>query len=215
VARSDPADLSMMYVIHDAFRRDLARLVVAVAALPDADTHRARHLAERWGFVAHALHHHHTGEDDHIWPLMRRKAPEHGPLLDEMAGEHARIDPLLARVQAGFDRLVGGDGSARAPLVADLRELSDVLGAHLGHEEREVVPLLERHITKGELKEFEDSQRKSMKLRDVGRFLPWLLDDLDDDRRRHVLAELPPPLRLLNQRRWAPRYAKQSAGLWG
>jgi hypothetical protein len=53
-----------------------------------------------------------------------------------------------------------------------------------------------------------------MKLREVGSFIPWLLDGLADDERRRLLNELPPPLRLLSQRRWVPRYAKQSAALW-
>lgn len=214
MAKTDPADMSMMYVIHNAFRRDLARLVLAVAALSDGEPARAHQLKQRWDFVAHALHHHHTGEDDHIWPLMRRKAPETVAILDEMVAEHARIDPLLARVHAGFGRLVDGEAGAREQLAADLRELLHVLGAHLEHEETAVVPLLERHITQGELKEFENSQRRSMKLREVGNFIPWLLDGLPDPERRHLLGELPPPLRLLSQRRWEPRYVQQSAALW-
>jgi hemerythrin-like domain-containing protein len=155
MGKADPADLSMMFVIHNAFRRDLVRFALTVAALPDDERQRSQQLAERWDFVASALHYHHSGEDDHIWPLLRRKAPATAALLDEMTAEHALIDPLLTRVRAGFDRLSAGDAAAREPLAADLRELLAVLETHLEHEEQAVVPLLERHLTQGELKDFE------------------------------------------------------------
>ena len=215
MAKSDPADMSMMFGIHKAFRRDLARLAAAVAVLPAGAKARADELAERWAFVALALHHHHTGEDDHIWPLVQRKAPDCSGLLEQMRAEHQQIDPLIVRVARGFDRVTSGDDAARDELAADLRALGDTLGAHLDHEEREAVPVVAKNVTQGELKEFSNSQRRSMKPSQVAIFIPWVLEDLPDADRKHLLGEFPAPLRLLVNRRWVPRYARQSAALWG
>ena len=63
-----PHDQTGMYVMHHAFRRDLDRFQAAVRATPvdERDTWRA--LAARWERFAEVLHHHHTVEDEHIWP---------------------------------------------------------------------------------------------------------------------------------------------------
>jgi hemerythrin-like domain-containing protein len=68
-----PHDQTGMYVMHHAFRRDLDRFQAAVRATPvdERDTWRA--LAARWERFAEALHHHHTVEDEHIWPVMERR----------------------------------------------------------------------------------------------------------------------------------------------
>jgi iron-sulfur cluster repair protein YtfE (RIC family) len=88
MAKTDPADMSMMFFLHTAFRRDLDRLATAVEALPDGARARGEDLARRWEFVGEALHHHHTGEDEHLWPLARSKAPDSAAVLDEMQAEH-------------------------------------------------------------------------------------------------------------------------------
>ena len=214
MAKSDPADLSMMFFLHSAFRRDLDRLATAVEGLADGARQRGQELAERWDFVGEALHHHHTCEDEHLWPLARRKAPESASVLDEMQAEHRTIDPLLARVGDGFRRLAAGDESVRPALAADLRALHGTLSDHLAHEERDAVPLLARTLTEGELQAFAHSQRKAMKLSQVTMFVPWVLEGLPDPDRRKVLSSFPPPLRMLARRRWVPRYEKASAAIW-
>src|SRR4029079_12710711 len=71
-----PHDQTGMYVMHHAFRRDLDRFQAAVRATPvdERDTWRA--LAARWERFAEVLHHHHTVEDEHIWPVMERRLEE-------------------------------------------------------------------------------------------------------------------------------------------
>jgi hypothetical protein len=67
-----PADTTMMGVVHDALRRDLA--------------------------------HHHQGEDDGLWPLVRARAPEAAELVDRMAADHARVIPAVDEVGAAARR---------------------------------------------------------------------------------------------------------------
>src|SRR5688572_2700517 len=70
-ATSDgPLDMTMMYVMHHAFRRDLRALTRAVAVTPLGDRVAWRELDRRWRLFAYVLHHHHTGEDEGYWPLL-------------------------------------------------------------------------------------------------------------------------------------------------
>ena len=105
----------MMYVTHDAFRRDLGRFPTASAAgTPHAPSVRAG-----WENFEAQLLPHHGVEDTHLWPRVRRAAagrPAGLALLDEMEAEHAQIDPLLAVV----DRALVGSVSDLAANVAGL-----------------------------------------------------------------------------------------------
>jgi hypothetical protein len=64
-------DLTMMLVMHDAFRRDLTQLARAASRYRTHDP--ARHAAIRagWELFSTALHFHHAGEDADLWPRMR------------------------------------------------------------------------------------------------------------------------------------------------
>ena len=67
-----PLDMTMMYVMHHAFRRDLRALTRSVTVTPLGDRVAWRELHRRWRLFAYVLHHHHTGEDEGLlascWP---------------------------------------------------------------------------------------------------------------------------------------------------
>ena len=68
-----PHDQTGMYVMHHAFRRDLDRFQTAVRTTPVEERDTWHALAARWERFAEVLHHHHTVEDEHIWPVMERR----------------------------------------------------------------------------------------------------------------------------------------------
>jgi len=65
------ADLTIMLAAHQAFRRDLARLVRAAAAADLADPAKRQSVAAGWELFKRELHLHHTAEDELIWPALR------------------------------------------------------------------------------------------------------------------------------------------------
>ena len=96
-----------MYLMHHAFRRDLARFEASVRATPigAADTWAA--LAHRWTRYGEILHHHHSVEDDALWPVLTAHAERLGDetamrMLEDMEAEHAVIDPALTACTDGF-----------------------------------------------------------------------------------------------------------------
>ena len=110
-APGGPVDMTVMYLMHHAFRRDLTRFAAAVPRTPLDDHATWVALAERWERFSEILHHHHSGEDAGIWPFLlgRADASERETLL-AMEAEHEKIDPLLRSAADGFALAVMGKG---------------------------------------------------------------------------------------------------------
>ena len=201
-------DLTVMVAFHDAFRRDLAHLAHA------ASRHRAqldeptRHTAvlAGWELFKTQLHIHHTAEDEDLWPRMRTHLadrPDELALLQAMQDEHARIDPLLDAVDGALADRDGG----HQRLGDTVDALASALYGHLGHEERDVLPLIDRSLTKAEWQAFGNDQRRRVGIRGAAQFLPWVLDEASLQQIQAVLGGLPAPLRVVYRRIWQPRYA--------
>ncbi|HEY5833682.1 hemerythrin domain-containing protein [Streptomyces sp.] len=199
-------DFTMMYAVHDAFRRDLALLVAAT----DPRTGSLRAFKEGWATFKYYLTIHHTAEDASLWPPIRRKAgsdPERVALLDAMESEHAVLDPLMDSIDA---QLAAGD---TARLRETVEELSTALLGHLDHEEVKGLPLIDAVLNEKEWDDFGEEQRNQVGTKGAAQFFPWLLDGAADSTEEKVLGLVPPPIRFLYRKQWRPRYLKRSP--WG
>jgi deazaflavin-dependent oxidoreductase (nitroreductase family) len=197
-APEGPVDLSGMFLMHRAFRRDLDRFRAAVPATPYGDRATWRRLARRWTFLGDVLHKHHRGEDAGLWPLLRSRAPDARDVLDGMEAEHERIDPLLATCAAGFARMAAsGNAAVRDDLTAHVAALHDLLSAHLAHEEADALALVQTHLTPTDWerldREFFAAEYGS---RDLVPVLGWVLDGLADDAAERVPGLTPALLRI-------------------
>ena len=194
-APEGPVDMVMMYVMHHAFRRDLAAFAAAAPATPLDDRKAWRDLAARWDLFATALHHHHSGEDAGLWPLLMSRADGAGrALLEAMEAEHGQIDPILQACAAGFSRLAERpDADARAALVVRLVAGRESLARHLAHEETDAITLIQRVLTDAEWRQVEDEYFKSQPIppRLILKMLPWMFDKLPTPVREQRLAEAP------------------------
>jgi hemerythrin-like domain-containing protein len=210
-APDGPVDLTTMFVMHHAFRRDLAQFAEAAEVTPAADRTTWTALAERWSLFAEVLHHHHHGEDTGLWPLLMDRTDEGGrAVLAAMEAEHAEIDPLLAACAAGFARLsTTTDEDTRAALAVRLVAARESLGRHLVHEETEALVILQEVFTPQEWHDLETEHfRKPLGLRAVLRIVPWAASGLGEDdwemvrRRAGVANEL---IWRMTRRRFAAR----------
>jgi len=196
-----PHDQTGMYVMHHAFRRDLAAFEAAVRATPLSDGPTWTALAGRWTAFATVLHHHHGAEDDHLWPLLLTKAAgdaDATALLHAMEAEHDRIDPALTSVASGFSAMVEHPcGDHRNALDVHVTAARAALLAHLAHEETEALPLLQRTLSVEENAAFEKAAERSYPLRMIPFLLPWVSAGLPDAVRRRVVDGAGPGYGLL------------------
>ncbi|SBW23368.1 hemerythrin domain-containing protein [Protofrankia symbiont of Coriaria ruscifolia] len=191
-------DFTMMYAAHAAFTRDLQRLRLAYER-GDVRTPAAR---ARWATFTKQIHIHHQAEDTALWPLLRNKAlrPDEITVLDEMEAEHAQIDPHLEHI----DNALASDNAAS--LMESIDTFATSLTVHMRHEENEALPLVEAYLGPDGWAAFTATIRKTQGLRGGAEFLPWLLDDASEVIQAKVLGLLPPPVRFLYRRIWAPKY---------
>src|SRR5262249_43432170 len=201
---AETIDFTVMYVTHDAFRRDLGRFTAASAA-GTAHSPGARAGCET--FKPQLLLPHGVEAIDR-WPRVRRAAagrPAGLALLEEMEAEHAQIDPLLAAVDAALT------GSA-SNLAAHVAGLASSLEWHLRHEEEAALPLIQSVCTPADWRAFTAAMRHRQGIRGAAIYVPWILDGAASDRRRRSLAALPAPVRVISRLIWEPRYRQR--GLW-
>lgn len=193
-----PYDQTPMYLMHHAFRRDLARFEAAVRATPLADVDTWTTLARRWDRFATVLHHHHQVEDAHIWPVLERHADEDGEtsateMLHAMEAEHGQIDPALAAVEEAFRTM------AAHPCV-DHRNALDVrvtavraaLLEHLRHEETDALPYLQRVTTPEEEKAMSKGAEQGYPLRITPFVVPWVAERVPEELITPILRQAGP-----------------------
>jgi hypothetical protein len=178
-------DVTMMYLIHDAIRRDLDRLedgLHQLASMHAGPPRRAMIVAldRTWADLDRYLHEHHTAEDEWLWPALRRACPLTGELLNDLESEHAAVQLLTRACRSAMVRALTyyptfEDATRAADAVGALRS---ELRAHLEHEEGAALPYVVDHLGP-QWAAFEARQRKDAGRSGLTRFLPWVLDDAD------------------------------------
>ncbi len=210
-----PIDHNGMYVMHFAFRRDLADLVGAAARTPVEDNATWTKLRDYFDLFAELLHHHHTAEDAHLWPALAGAVGAHGTPADRscisaMEDEHAAIGPALDRCRQGLQALLADPSlSRRDDLHGRLADARDIIEGHMSHEESETLPLVSRVMDPATYAEVERRVGRSYPLRIVATLVPWAFHGLPADDAQQLLELAPPPHRLLlrlTRRRFARRH---------
>lgn len=196
---TDAPDTSTYYAIHRAMRLTSTQLHLALDGLATGDLARAKALL-RWvtGFCGE-LHAHHTVEDDIIFPAVAERVPTYALVAAELDEGHERLDVLMTLLTTHLGRLADGmawEPNHRAATAAAL-ELRDLLDEHLDVEDRDVVPLLERHFSAAEYHVLDQRAKKDLDLKQAAFTCPWLLATCTPDEQRQILADAPKALHLV------------------
>ena len=208
-----PHDLTGMYLMHHAFRRDLQRFAAAVEGTPVAERRTWSALAERWERFALVLHHHHSVEDADFWPPLLAAAdaagaPAEREVLEAMEDEHEQLDPALDRCRQAFTAMAGHPcDDHRNALEVRLTAVREVLSHHMTHEETEALPLVQRRLTAAQWAACEKAAARGYPTRLVPFLVPWVADGLPAPVLRAFLADAGPVYALL-LRVVRPRYAR-------
>jgi hypothetical protein len=211
-----PLNLDGMYVAHHAFRRDLASFAAAAANTPVGETDVWRALGVRWERFGYVLHHHHTTEDDVLWPQLLELVDAEGDAagratLEAMAAEHDLIDPLLEACAAGFAAMAETPAeTTRRRLAGTAAQAVDVLTEHLRHEETGALPIVQRLLPAEGWARVEEAAGAGAGLDRVLFLVPWMADGLSRDQLEAAFTSLGGPLRLIH-RLGRRRYARGTA----
>jgi hemerythrin-like domain-containing protein len=192
-----PPNVHDMRIVHRVFRRESRTLAEAVTAAGPRDIPRARVLAAHFRAYALVLHHHHSAEDDLLWPKLLARVDLEADLVLHMEAQHEQLAAGLERIG---DLLSDWEQTAAAQvrdeialaLVGHRAALLD----HLDEEETHVLPLLEKHITVAEWEEIRNAFTTFPSDGRAPYLLGALLEEATADERTHLIGELPLSARL-------------------
>ncbi len=130
-------DTQDMIIVHRVFRREFRLAPQEVLSVAAGDVDRARTVVAHLVEMVTMLHHHHTGEDELLWPRLEQRAELSDDLLARMEAQHAQVSALLDTVDALLPRFAQvADAGLRDELAGVLTAVSAALDAHLAEEER-------------------------------------------------------------------------------
>jgi hypothetical protein len=191
------------------FRRELVAIPALVRGVRGGDGARARTVADHLSLVMGGLHMHHTGEDELLWPLLLERAAPSTALVETMQQQHHRVEEYadqldqLTEAWAADPSAVCGEQLARL-----VEQLAVALFEHLDLEEREILPLVSRHITVAEWDSLGEHGKEAMPARQLPLLFGAILEEADEGERQRMLAHLPAPVRLLLRTVGARQYRR-------
>ena len=89
---------------------------------------------------------HHAKEDEHLFPVLRRRSAEAAAVLDRLQAEHRNGPEVLKALRLQLAATAAGE-SANAGFAAALRTYTQSLKAHIRTEEKDAMPLARELLT--------------------------------------------------------------------
>jgi hemerythrin-like domain-containing protein len=191
-------DTGEMIVVHRLFRRESRLLAELIAAVGPGDRARAGVLVAHLRDYVSAVHIHHSGEDELLWPKLLTRLDQDADVVLRMEAGHERISTSLDRVASAADAWEAAPGEdERDALVAALVDQRAILVEHLDDEEAALLPLAAQHLTLAEWaaqgEHFATHTPKSKLLL----FLGMALEEATPAERDKMLGGMPLPARVL------------------
>jgi iron-sulfur cluster repair protein YtfE (RIC family) len=186
-----------MVLVHRVFRRELGAAPELVRRVRSGDRERAAVIAEHVALLLVDLHHHHTGEDELLWPRLRRRTDVEPALIRRMETQHDLISALMDEANAVLPAWRKDPDAAAAERLADtLDRLASELDIHLREEEAEILPLATEHLTVAEWEELGERGLDGVARSRLLWALSAILDGAGEAERAKFMSKVPLPARI-------------------
>lgn len=191
-------DLTFYRVVHRAIRQGTTALAENAAAVETIDPDRRAAFARYWKGYAGEVLHHHSVEDDIFFPALVERVPVAAELIHRTDEDHAHLDELMAAIEASVREVRAGRTAPQ--LVALTGELDRHMADHLDFEDRDILPLFERHFAAEEYDALDAAAVKSAGLGPQTAFsVPMIVGAMTAEERAAILPDAPLPLRVLHR----------------
>ena len=210
-------DTRVMPVIHTLFRREFRLAGGLLRGVREGDTARAAVVADHLDLVGEILHHHHTAEDELLWPLLLERVPDDlAPIVHLMESQHGRVEQLLDEITpllAQWRRTAGTNERDRMAGMYD--DLYVALAEHLDAEEQRLLPIAARAVTQEEWERMGERARAGTPKGKQFVVLGMIAYDGGPEGVAHMLERAPAPVRWLVPRLGARAYRKHALTVHG
>ncbi len=210
-------DTRVMATLHTFFRREFRLAGGLVRGVAAGDHSRAGVVAGHLDFLGRSLHHHHTIEDELLWPRLLERVPQElAPIVRLMESQHEKVDALLGEIGDLLPRWRATASTADGQRLADLLdELHTHLVEHLDAEEERLVPLAARCLTQAEWDEMGEVGRKRTRRNEMSLVLGMFAHEGDPEVIADMLAKAPAPIRVVVRRSAARAFRKHALAVHG
>lgn len=211
-----PVDTRDMFVVHSGFRREFRLAPGLVRSVVAGDTARATQVATHLGMITDLLHHHHTGEDELVWPTLLARVPEQlAPIVELMEGHHAAVHDLLEQFPGTVRDWTAGAQLAPRDRLADLLDrLYVILDEHLTAEEQRLLPIAATYMSQEEWDRLGERAPK-LPMRQQTIVLGSMMYDGDPEILAQMLSKAPWVVRILLPHFARRAYANYARELYG
>lgn len=215
---AERVDTWEMNVIHRLFKREFRRAPDLIRGVADGDAARAEVVGDYFADIATGLHHHHSGEDDLLWPLLLERATLHADLIHRMESQHERLGVQLHRIDELLPRWrAKAEASVRDELADVIAQASVVLEEHLTEEENEILPIVSEHLTQHEWEALGKRGQEAIPKKGAKPLIALgaILEEASPKERELFLAQLPAPVRVIYKVVGAGMYRRAMTRLVG
>ena len=165
-----------------------------------------------------ACNHHHSIEDELLWPPLLARVDLEAEIVLRMEAQHEVIARTMTEVDGVISAWEAAPAAATAArVVTAMRAHVAALLEHLADEEEHILPLAAEHVTVAERARFGERFVEEMPKDKLLMFLGAALEEANAQERAAMLAKLPAPARMLwylvGKRQYARRVARVRAGL--
>jgi len=199
-------DTSGMILVHRIFRWLYRELPQLVREVEPGDTARSAVVGRYAHLDFFALHMHHETEDVVLWDRLATREPACTLHVGQMRAQHAEVAVRLARIEPQLEPwVVTADPGLRDAFATDIEALRDLLSAHLGQEEDDILPVAAEVMSQQEWDFMEEHTRATLMAhrKELGKDVMSLQVGLliasvpEAEREEWVRANVPAPIRLL------------------
>ena len=189
-------DTHDMVLIHRVIRREigqLPRLFRAAANDPARSKIIGAHAREMLDF----LHHHHTGEDKLLFPLLRERRVLDPELMDRMDAQHAQVNDAVVAINAELPAwTTSADAAAGERMAARIDTTMPALTGHLDEEEQKLLPVASITLNQSEWDALGKHGISAIPVTRRLLTLGYITEETDDAERQKFMHVLPAPVRV-------------------
>lgn len=192
-------DTDEMVLIHTFLRREFRLAAGVLRRVRPGDTGRSAEVADHLDFLGRFLHHHHTLEDELLWPVLLERVPDElAPIVHLMEAQHAGVDGSLASIGELLPRWrATADAALGERLAEHYDALYVALAEHLDAEELRLLPIASRALTQAEWDSLGDEGRRRGNRREGPLVLGMFAYEGDPEVFARIVGTAPRPVRAL------------------
>lgn len=194
-----------LYLIHGLFRQAFSRAADVINQADPSDTSRVNLIANHYWEMLQFLHDHHLSEDEILWGLLKQRAPETIPIVDELKQQH---DVIAQQITQLVQRLEDwrNNPTAKEPLTTEMAEFAVLVEAHLSQEEQTAKPVAAKVLKQAEWDQMRKGRKSEIPMKRLPMLLGMMLESSPkEEYRQEFWDEFPAPVH------WLYRWFGQSA----